>query len=903
MAHFISANLQKVLDDSRNQEIMTIVKVFWNTGVIHYSEQEAVIDTFGLYSFPALLSISGMSIAQKINGNGSSSTCNISLDDADGHIKDILNQQNINGTYCEIYLSANGLYITDALRIFTGNIIGESIAWEDKDRILNFSLSMFNTSKSLNFVAYEGMIPNTDKDFSKKYWNFGFGQPKGVEFLQYKKTPMGLTAAKLRYVGGGAGNNEYAFLITEMEGFELDTDYTFDFLNSDTLLSGVLSPVTGRIYEFDGGIHILVPNSINPELYNSSTISIIDRDPASPYFADFRYWWVSLNSGTDNLTGKALFFDNLGDRPSLISHRILSHVGNRIELDHQPRWGSPRLERAITGFHNYKLWYSNFSVSSSGKVQGGIKIASVAHDPRYAWKVRAIQYYRLRYVPATLFAKETVKKDTEDKASIAPGYATLVREYIRQNSQTPGNPSLFVTSEVDPQNSNITNYITTFLPENEDKTLADNATYGWSYVDYFDKDKRRKSGFKNESEAFVGTGSEKTAVVVIAGETSSKYILNIFPSVLDDSEQLFTTFSYESRVSRDKLIPLPDLNITINNESLIPEEDIDQTTVVVDPSVSLDPDNKRSGRLFGDLPLAAKVHDGRGGFMQIDTSNPVEVISWLYNVYTDLKMDTSSPAFTSLRANKFSPMAFVINSPTDAKQLAETIAWEHKLAIRTFADQVNLIQLDAEPVIEYAFTPDNVELRTIVKSYVSGNDIITQFRFKYKERKNETEDTLMFAFNNNVVRYGENKQDIDIVTLDNDEAVFELVKFWGNRLSRAWRIISFSAKLEAIKLQPFDAVSFNIPIISSNTVTGFVHEISFDPDNFRANITCVLASESGVNNEDFQITDDPSYWLGLTNLVFPSDTRVGIVSELDGIFKRRFTDTTENTLKPFQRKL
>lgn len=890
----ISQTLKTLLSSVYGNEVAILVKVNWADGTIIYSEQEFLFDrATGQYTFPALLKINEFSAAKKITGNGTIDSCGIVLDDSDGHLKERLNNQNLHGVLCEIFLHINGLEKHEALKVMVGKIAGDSIVWGAKDKVLNFTIESITNSNDVGFKAWQGMLPSAHKEFHELPWNMGFGAPKGVQFLQYNRTPQALCGFTLKYKGPSAFDDK-AYILSDMQGFELDTTYTIDFLDPTDLFTPINgSPITGKVYNFENNSYIFIPDGMNPEVTPLPVLTARDSSDTA-HFNDFRFWWIDIDSGTDDLTGMWLNFNDIDNRPLLNATKIISHVGYRIELSHQPRWGVKTFERDPLGNANYKKWYSNFSVFANGTMQTDLEIIGMAENVHFGWDTRALQFYEVTNIAPTITSVAKNKTLTEDDDP-------TLREYYRRQP-SPGNPSVSVTKTVDPIDPNLYHYVTTFLPENKDKIVQSAMTYGWRFVDAYKNSSDRKSGFERNVKKFNGTGGEKEAVIVQYGATVSKYIANLFPSAPEDDDEIVMSIGYESRNSRAKLLPIDMANVTVSNLALIPEEDIESTIVEITPSVELDPAGRRTGDVFGNLTTSYRLPDGRGSTVPVDSSNAAEVIAWLFNTYTKLKVATNDQGFTAIREKVANfPMNFVVTEPIDAIVLAEIIAWEHKIALVTFGNEVRLVYLNEDPTSSYTFDSTNTELRSVELSYTPQSEIITQFRFKYKEYKNDTEPTIVIGFNNNVIRYGERQQDIDVTSLDNKEAVLDLVKFWGNRLSRAWRQVTFSARLDAIVLQPFDAVTINIPKVSPNSLTAYIDEIRLDPDNYRVQIKCTIASELGVTNQLGEIVEDGSYWRGIENLEIKTDTRVAIIDQVDGVYKRRFTETEQNTIKPFKR--
>jgi hypothetical protein len=892
MAHELTATLEAALLDTRCKSVLTIVTVYWQEGIINYSEQEyLIIPETGIYTFPGLIQLGQLDIGKRLNNNGTTSSFDVVLSDSDGHLKEKVNREVLNGVKVEVWLGVKGIPKAESLLLATGLINGDSIRWKDASRVLSFQVETVVSSNDLTFRAYKDMITGANEGFEEKLWPFVFGSPKNVELVEYIGAKFAYSSKYFTY-SGVTGNGEEAWIINSLSGFALDTTYIVDAYDADDPAGGtVRDNITGRFHPYIDGAFIFVQDSTNP---STTPLPVLqDRNMAGasgdPSPTDFRFWWVDTDPGVNDLTGKWVVFGDLQDRPIIHSCLILDHAtdsgGNHyIELSHMPRWGSLEDERNSTGDLNWRNWYAKFIVSSNGKIQSNIFIQDIAELPKFQWGVRALRFYETTIIAGLGGSKQQRKTEDDD---------VTLREYIQQQVTSTGDSVIVAVTQLT-GNEFITVYEFSFQPENKDSYSLGVKGYGWEFVD--------KNGFEQSTIQDVNEGGVKSIVFEPDdGLNSAKYIANIWPSILEqDGDANVKIFAETERSG--SVIRIPPTQVTVTQDDLIPQEEIKHTLVEIEPPPIFNVADKLSGVVYSSLNTAMTVHDGIGGTIAVDTSNAVEVIAWLLNTYTSLSV-SESDNFQELKAvvaNR--PMAFVINSEIDAITLAQQIAWEHKLVLLEFNNTVRIINLNVEPVIEQAFDKSNIELRSIEMGYTPLTDIITQFRFRYFAKKNDKVGQVI-AFNNNVTRYGEKKQFIDILTHDNKEAVFDLMKFWGNRLSRSWRTVFFKASIDNVRLQPFDGITINHPQVSTNTVTGFIDDIRYTPDNKDLVLKVTLASEASDTNEDSQPVTDPSYWLGLTDLVLKNDLRVGILTPNDGAVNRRFILEDTNTLKPFQRRV
>lgn len=894
MAHVLSEAFLAKIKNTRCEQLLTFVKVYWGDGPIVYSEQEVLFDIQeSQYSFPALLALGSFDTSLKLNNNGTALNFSITLDDSDGHLRLRFNREILNGTRVDLYLNFDGLNIEDAMLLGVGTINSDTINWEEGKRTLNFGVENVLVSKSVAYKAYPEMVPNQEESFSNNYFPFVFGSPKRIKALRIFGGRKATTTHSREFNGVPdavpPSSTSKAYVLTSITGYELDTVYEiqfYDFAELDQPAQGEdLS--TGQIHKIFDKSFLFVSEGVVDETadVNLLPFDMTDGDaPDQTTFEAILHWWVDVNPAVTDLTDQYLDFEDFNGRPSLFAYKVISHVDiggkYKIELSHMPRWGPREQERDASLGNSFKEWWSDISVTDvTGTFPDGIKVRARANYVKHSWNVNFLNYTQ-------------VERD-----------GNLLDETTGIREQTPvidpsGQPSLFGSIDTDPLNSAIKTYTTQWLPEDKDVTLNTTTNFIWQLKD--------ATGYNLNKDdlTLVSNNTIHEALLVPSDRDNlSKYVTNIFTSGIAREDPEDIEVNAKSSIITE-LIPVDNAGLEILHENIIPFELQKVTTLEIDPPLEYSRfQGFYSGDVYVDHTSAYLVHDGVGGTIDLDTENAVDVIEWLMKVYTNLQVFTSQEDFLDIRSKiSKQKMAFAVAQEVDAIALANIIAWEHKLALVFFANSVRIIDLNKEPEKPFEFTTSNIGLQSIKLGFVPSNDIVTDFRFRFKSDKQDGVGDVLI-FNNNISRYGKNTQFIDVLTLDNEDDVFELAKFWGNRLSRAWRIIEFDTSVEALQLQPYDPVTFDIPVLSTNLITGFVNSIRYEPNSFTVTIKCTLASEASDTLSNSQPVTDSSYWLGLEDLKLEGDKRVGIVSDLDGAKVQKFSLTDLNTLKPFERRL
>lgn len=856
----MSDKFKEILKNTRGQQLVTAVKVYWNNGPIVYSEQEFLWNSLsGLFTFPALLTVGQFDVSNRIDSEGTSLSFNITLDDSDGHINSRLNVQPLSGLKCELYIQWVGLDEPDAFLVGSGLVNSDSTSWEESDRTIHFNIEHILDSRPLSYLGYDGMddlLANPKHSFSHDYMPFVFGSPVNTKTLNYVKAMSATCTASRDFFAGRV------YLLTDVVGFPINEDLDIFFVDPLTLTE--LGPhLSYRIQPYSEDGWALIPNSLDADV--AVPMQIVDRDPTdSLRYLDFTWWWVDWDPATDFLEGYWVDFEDQDGYPSMIACKIIEHLdlgGGKfvIRLSHQPRWFTKREERKLENGFDYQTWQSNFTLDINGKVQENVQIRAIGVVNRLEWVVKTIKYTRI---------DNSGKLEMED----IDNPSASLHEQKHYYPASSAHASLVVNNiGQDPTNPLLTRYETTFLPEGSDGFIEGDSSFTWTFTD--------ETGFDAEIKPpNVPEDTELTTLYIKNASTPTiKCVLNIFPTVAHEDDQPRAEIRAVSNFKNGRSVFLPNNSNIISYENLIPYETLPQT-VVERNMLPNDPVTGFTGELLATCETAFQVFDGKGGIMQCDTSNAVDVLSWIAKVFCGLNVDSSTPSYLALRKRvSKTKMAFVLNRDIPALDVMRTIAWEARIGLGYFGNTVTFTDLTIEPEIKMTFNKSNIILQSFSKSYTKASELITEFKMNYQRDKSQ--DAHVITFKNNTQIYGLKTQEYNILTLDNEKDVIELLKFWGNRLSRSWRTVKFNSSIEALKLMPNDAIDFDLPILSKNKITGFITSVQLVPSSIDVVIEATLASDAFGAREDGEPYTDESYWLGIPELNVKTDKRLGAVTE------------------------
>jgi hypothetical protein len=175
----ISAASLAVLQQTSGVKPIIVVRVYWGGSTYtNYCDRKFAND--GLVG--KLLQISGIEDIVDINQNASSVELQVLLDDTDGSIKAIYDNNDIHKTYVQVLQWFQGLPFSDAFVIFEGEI-ASPITWSEGARTLAFNVLTRLESTEVGFAVEEGQFAFFPSDLAGQAWPVVFGQVAGVSML------------------------------------------------------------------------------------------------------------------------------------------------------------------------------------------------------------------------------------------------------------------------------------------------------------------------------------------------------------------------------------------------------------------------------------------------------------------------------------------------------------------------------------------------------------------------------------------------------------------------------------------------------------------------------------------------------------------------------------------------
>lgn len=169
-------------------EITMLIRIYWDTdGNTLYSDKEYT------GALPKILEMGN--IESFLNSsNMTSFTVNVTLDDEDDSIKDILETIDVHKKRADILMSVNGELMT----LFVGEIT-TPFSWAEGDKKINFNITPQIESYEVGFSPEEGQLDFVSRDYEGKPWPLCFGNVVRVPATKIRTSAVARLAEPMTF--------------------------------------------------------------------------------------------------------------------------------------------------------------------------------------------------------------------------------------------------------------------------------------------------------------------------------------------------------------------------------------------------------------------------------------------------------------------------------------------------------------------------------------------------------------------------------------------------------------------------------------------------------------------------------------------------------------------------------
>ena len=261
--------LTKIAQQYGNEPIV-ILDIAWSSGTKKHYADRNVSSIKG-----KILSISDLDNVIKVSQSDDSQEITVVLDDTNGEIKEIMDENDIHKRDVWVYQYFDGMNLSDKFLLFKGEI-NSPISWNEGDRTVTITIVSQLEDKEVGFSPEEGQFPNIPKDLIGKTWPSIFGTPLDVPAVQIGKAVTGTTLCSVGIVSGQAQHaaenigspppdicmavhrRNYVYILSQI-------------FSSAAVVSGLRNPDLSAKYETISEDYLEQGNDINGQINESIT--------------------------------------------------------------------------------------------------------------------------------------------------------------------------------------------------------------------------------------------------------------------------------------------------------------------------------------------------------------------------------------------------------------------------------------------------------------------------------------------------------------------------------------------------------------------------------------------------------------------------------------------------------
>ena len=238
------------------------------------------------------------------------------------------------------------------------------------------------------------------------------------------------------------------------------------------------------------------------------------------------------------------------------------------------------------------------------------------------------------------------------------------------------------------------------------------------------------------------------------------------------------------------------------------------------------------------------------GFTSDIGPNPVAVLTWLVNNYTDFTIDTES--FDSVEAALSNyPCNFYYAQKSNVLDVMQRIAYEARCALYVTDGVIKLKYLPAEPSSDRTITTADIKAGTFSYELTPTEELVTSSKVTWRPIGTSvlkaTGAERSFTVESNVNKYGWSETEAAYETISNEDQAIKTATFWSIRNSNSWRKAKFTTTLQHLDLELFDCVTLDIPQFPN--VKTIVEGMIVDPTKGTIDFVVWTPVLSGTNQE------------------------------------------------------
>lgn len=225
--------------------------------------------------------------------------------------------------------------------------------------------------------------------------------------------------------------------------------------------------------------------------------------------------------------------------------------------------------------------------------------------------------------------------------------------------------------------------------------------------------------------------------------------------------------------------------------------------------------------------------------------NPVDIISYIINQYTDYAVNAAS--FNSVRAKvSHFGMNFAEFGQPNVLNYLQEIAMQARIGLRLVDGIFYMTYLPELPTPVTTITEKDIEFDTITVGLTPTEDLCTKLVATYQPSYDKSQVKLVVR--GNISRYGKHEKEVNFFCYNNPQLVEKVATFWMIRWSRTWKIAKFKTFLSKLKVEAMDGVllDFKQPYLANGAVVALVTSAKFNSNDRSISMECWVPVQAGT---------------------------------------------------------
>lgn len=189
----VPADVLSSLQKNHGIEPVLIIEVQWVDGgpLVLYSDQKL---SGADYPYPTIIQVGNFDAAMQVDGAGDSQQISIVMNDVDGVLKTLIDENDIHKRPVRVFQGFQGLTINHKFLLFKGEL-SSPIVWNEGDRTLSFDVLTREEDAEVGFSMEEGDFLSIPNEALGKAWPLVFGEVCNMQAVAVRAQQRGVMAA------------------------------------------------------------------------------------------------------------------------------------------------------------------------------------------------------------------------------------------------------------------------------------------------------------------------------------------------------------------------------------------------------------------------------------------------------------------------------------------------------------------------------------------------------------------------------------------------------------------------------------------------------------------------------------------------------------------------------------